>query len=82
MMTIGLQQYFFISVDESFLTFEPPIKSDSGSYWCRSKANHSNMAEGKLMYRGNCTVNWCNRSRSYYLAFIFKVYMYAYHCWQ
>jgi len=43
----------FISVDGSFITFEPPMKSDAGSYWCRSKTNHSNTAEGKLMYKGN-----------------------------
>ncbi|XP_065898904.1 contactin-5-like isoform X2 [Dysidea avara] len=41
-----------IDVDGSFITFEPPMKSDAGSYWCRSKTNHNNMAEGKLMYKG------------------------------
>jgi len=44
--------YIHVTVDGSFLTFEPPVKSDAGSYLCRSKTNHSNIAEGMLTYSG------------------------------
>ena len=46
----------FVTVEGSFVTFEPPMKSDAGSYWCRSKTNHSNRAEGVLQYLGMCTI--------------------------
>jgi len=46
-----------ITVEGSFVTFEPPMKSDAGSYWCRSKADHSNRAEVVLQYLGMCTIH-------------------------
>ena len=35
-----------------FVTFNPPLFSDAGSYWCRNKINHSDTAEGKLLFKG------------------------------
>ena len=34
------------------MTFDPPWFSDAGSYWCRNKTNHSDIAEGILIYEG------------------------------
>ena len=34
------------------VTFIPPLFSDAGSYWCRNKTNHSDIAEGKLLFKG------------------------------
>ena len=45
---------YIFTVEGSFITFEPPIKSDAGSYWCRSKVDHSNRAEGVLLFLGMC----------------------------
>ena len=39
-------------VYDGFLTFDPPLFSDAGSYWCRNKTNHSDIAEGKLLFKG------------------------------
>ena len=41
-------------VDGDFVTFDPLLPSDVGSYWCRYKNNHSDMAEGKLLFKGAC----------------------------
>ena len=35
-----------------FVTFTPPMSSDAGSYWCRNRTDHSDMAEGKLIFKG------------------------------
>ena len=36
-----------------FVTFTPPLSSDAGSYWCRNKTDHSDMAEGLLIFKGS-----------------------------
>jgi len=39
-------------VYQDSVTFFPPLFSDSGSYWCRNKSNHSDIGEGKLLFKG------------------------------
>ena len=39
-------------VSGDFVTFTPPLMSDAGSYWCRNKTNHSDIAEGVLLFKG------------------------------
>ena len=34
-----------------FVTFTPPLSSDTGSYWCRNRTNHSDIAEGILLFK-------------------------------
>jgi len=45
-------KHVYVTVDGSILTFHPPMKFDAGSYLCRSKTDHSNTAEGILIYLG------------------------------
>ena len=54
MLLYGLFTYFsmLFLVYDDFVTFTPPLFSDAGSYWCRNKANHSDVAEGKLLFKG------------------------------
>ena len=44
--------YIKLLVFGDFVTFAPPLISDAGSYWCRNKTNRSDIAEGKLIYKG------------------------------
>ena len=32
------------------MTFDPPLFSDAGSYWCRNRTNHSDIAKGILIF--------------------------------
>ena len=41
------------------VTFAPPLYSDAGSYWCRNKTNHSDIAEAMLIFIGGHN---CNQS--------------------
>ena len=46
-------------VNDDFVTFAPPLHSDAGSYWCRNRTNHSDVAEGMLIFIGGHN---CNQS--------------------
>ena len=57
-------------VYDDFVTFTPPLFSDAGNYWCRNKTNHSDMAEGKLLFKGiySCKLEAIST------AYIYKLY--------
>ena len=39
-------------VNGYYVTFTPPLFSDTGSYWCRNRTNHSDIAETILLFKG------------------------------
>ena len=46
------EHIFVLLVYGDAVTFEPPLFSDAGSYWCRNKTNHSDISEGILLFKG------------------------------
>ena len=51
-MYIHMYMCNILLVYGDFVTFTPPLMSDAGSYWCRNKTNHSDIAEGVLLFKG------------------------------
>ena len=44
-------------VNGDLVTFYPPLSSDAGSYWCRNRTNHSDIAEAILLFKGGHNYN-------------------------
>ena len=58
-----------------FVTFTPPLYSDAGSYWCRNRTNHSDIAEAMLIFIGRHICNQSVNDLSIYIvacAYIFS----------
>ena len=50
--------------------FTPPLFSDAGSYWCRNRTNHSDMTEGKLLFKGACQHALCTILKVHNIPFV------------